>query len=178
MKITIAKKRGNQHTLRCIETDDLAGMIREAKYEKEVVRLRSDYVMLNHLRKINEGIKLPPPEDVANIPSLFFSAEYKNTEGNVVTEGYNPLFLVEINSLNSYQEVEMLRAMAAELPQTMMAFMGASGRSLKILCSARCAKVYEELSTDEMLMLIRTAYDKASKYYAAQLDTSIDIKIT
>ena len=42
MKITIAKKRGNQHTLRCIETDDLVEMIREAKYEKEVVRLRSD----------------------------------------------------------------------------------------------------------------------------------------
>lgn len=177
MKITIAKKRGNQHTLRCIETDDLVGMIREAKYEKEVVRLRSDYVMLNHIRKTNEGIKLSPPEDVANIPSLFFSAEYKNLEGNVVTEGYNPLFLVEVNGLNGYQEVEVLRAMAAELPQTMMAFMGASGRSLKIVCSARCAKDDEELTSDEKLRMIQRAYDKASKYYAAQLDMPVDIKI-
>lgn len=177
MKITIAKKKGNQHTLRCIDTGDLAEMIREAKYEKEVVRLRSDYVILNHIRKTNEGIKLPPPEDVVNIPSLFFSAEYKNLEGNVVTESYNPLFLIEINDLTGYQEVEELRAMAAELPQTMIAFMGASGRSLKIVCSARCAKDYDEMSADEMLLLIQAAYDKASKYYAAQLDIPIDIKI-
>ena len=47
---------------------------------------------------------------------------------------YNGLIVLEANNLADYDEAIKIRNTAARLPQTMMAFLGASGRSVKIVC--------------------------------------------
>ena len=178
MKITVGKKKGSQTTLRCIELIELVEMIRTARYAEEVTNLRRDYIILSKSRMMKRnGEQISRPLDVEAIPSVCFSAEYRNHEGTVEMTAANPLFLVEVNNLAGYQEAEYLRDLATQLPHTMIAFMGASGRSVKIVCSARSQKPSEEMTPEEILTLMKSAYAIASKYYATQFETNIDIRI-
>lgn len=178
MKITVGKKKGSQTTLRCMELIEVVEMIRTARYAEEVTRLRRDYIILskNRMMKRN-GEQISRPLDVEAIPSVCFSAEYRHHDGALEMMAANPLFLVEVNNLAGYQEAEYLRDLATQLPHTVMTFMGASGRSVKIVCCARSQKPSEEMTPDEILTLLKSAYVIASKYYATQFDTNIDIRI-
>lgn len=177
MRITLGKKKGDQTTLTTMDLDTLAEAIRTAKYQKEITRLRVNYIVLRRSSTVKRnGEQISRPFDVKNIPSICFAAEYRNHGGAVERLSVNPLFLVEVNHLAGYEEAEYLRDLAAELPHTLMAFMGASGRSVKILCQARCHKSAGQMSPDETLALIQEAYITAAKYYATQFDTHVDLR--
>jgi hypothetical protein len=178
MKVTIGKKKGSQTTLRCMELIELVEMIRTARYAEEVTRLRRDYIILSKIRMMKRnGEQISRPLDVEAIPSVCFSAEYRNHKGAMEMMAANTMFLVEVNNLVGYQEAEYLRDLAAQLPHTMLAFMGASGRSVKIVCRARSQKPSAEMTPDEIQTLLRSAYAIASKYFATQFETNIDIRI-
>ena len=51
-----------------------------------------------------------------------------------MTRGYTGLVLLEVNNLTGYDEAEAVRRGAGEMPQTLMAFVGADGMSVKIVC--------------------------------------------
>jgi hypothetical protein len=177
MKITIRKTKGNQSSLTCADIDEVAGMIQNATYADAAMTLRTLYPVLVKDRIKNRRLGISAPDAVTAIPSLCFAGEYRNRGGEAVLGKANPLFLIEINNLAGYEEVEYLRSIAAQLPFTLMTFMGASGRSLKIVCRARCAKRDDQLTSSETLALVQSAYSKASKYYSAELGTSVDIRV-
>jgi hypothetical protein len=175
--VTIGKTKQKRKTLRCIEICELVSIIKNAQYEKEVTALRNFYPVLVNDKIRNRQFKIDPPDVVNNIPSICFAAEYRKRDGKTVIQKANPLFLIEINNLVGYAEVEYLRLEASQLPFTLLAFMGASGRSLKIVCRARYKQDDEDLSDDEMLALQQSAYARAAKYYSAELGTTVDMKV-
>lgn len=177
MKVTISKRKSASapRTLSNPDIEELVGIIRESKYAEQVVSLRSLYPILVRDRLIHRNVKLTP-EAVKALPSVCFSGIYRHKNGQMEMTGMNPLFVISVSQLESYQEVEYLRELAAQLPYTYLTFMGATGRSLKIVCQARCVKKTDELTPAEMQKLLNEAYSDAARYYAAQLKTAVDIR--
>ena len=68
------------------------------------------------------------------LPRLCFAAEIDKYRKEHRVLNYNGLIVLEANNLADYDEAIKIRNIAARLPQTMMAFLGASGRSVKIVC--------------------------------------------
>lgn len=48
--------------------------------------------------------------------------------------GYNGLVVIEVNALPSYEKAVEVRDQAKKMPETLMTFLGASGKSVKIVC--------------------------------------------
>src|SRR5574344_1898256 len=107
--VTIGKTKQKRKTLRCIEICELVSIIKNAQYEKEVTALRNFYPVLVNDKIRNRQFKIDPPDVVNNIPSICFAAEYRKRDGKTVIQKANPLFLIEINNLVGYAEVEYLR---------------------------------------------------------------------
>jgi hypothetical protein len=175
MKVTIRKDRRTPSTFKSIEISELVASIRDSEYAREVTELREIYPFLISNR-YPQGTKSQLIA-VKGIPSIGFTGEYRKNGDDVQLFRTNPLFIVQINHLMGYQEAEYLRSIAAQLPYTFITFMGASGRSVKIVCKARCSIPADQLAGDDLLKLIRLAYADAAKYYAAQLATTVDIRI-
>jgi hypothetical protein len=176
VKVTISKKRtSTSRTLTSVDIEELVSAIRESKYAEEVVNLRSLYPVLVRDRLVYKDLT-SKPDAVDAVPSVCFSGVFRHKNGQQEMTAMNPLFVVSVNHLASYQEVEYLRELASQLPYTYLSFMGATGRSLKIVCQARCDKSTADLTPDEMQKLLSEAYCHASKYYSAQLKTSVDIR--
>ena len=47
---------------------------------------------------------------------------------------YNGLVVLEVNNLQTYEKAVEVRELAKKLPETLMCFLGGSGRSVKIVC--------------------------------------------
>ena len=70
---------------------------------------------------------------IDKIPRIYPVAEFRRTkDGNWKFKQYNGIVLVEVNNLSGLAEAEYVKSKAALLPQTFVALVGASGRSVKI----------------------------------------------
>lgn len=67
------------------------------------------------------------------IPRIYPVAEYRRTaDGSWNFKRYNGIVLVEVNRLSGRAEAEFVKSKAALLPQTFLAIVGSSGKSVKI----------------------------------------------
>ncbi len=90
---------------------------------------------------------------------------------------YNGLIVLEANNLADYDEAIKIRNMAARLPQTMMAFLGASGRSVKIVCRGELLPDNGgglAIDPADIERFHLALYKTARKAYNAQLDITFD----
>ena len=70
---------------------------------------------------------------IDKIPRIYPVAEFRRTkDGSWKFKQYNGIVLVEVNNLSGLAEAEYVKSKAALLPQTFVALVGASGRSVKI----------------------------------------------
>lgn len=175
MKFTLTRRKSDQRILKCVEQEELVRIIRDMDFADEVSSFRNISPTLSNIKIINSAPVCLINDD--NLPSIAFSAEYFNLKRQTITRKANPIFMIEINNLASCKEVDYLRKLAGQLPQTRMAFVGADGRSIKIVCGAKCDKDIESMTSADVEKLIQKGYSMAVKYYQAQLGTSIDIKI-
>ena len=81
-----------------------------------------------------------------------------------------------MNNLSSYEEAVAVRRGAALMPQTLMAFVGASGLSVKIVCRGALLGGGDNLPEgDEAVSHFHlNLYEKARLAYNAQLGVTID----
>ena len=63
------------------------------------------------------------------LPVLAFGSTFKKNGDGIQLRRYNGYVLLEVNGLESQSEAEAVRREAAALPQTLLAFVGLSGRS-------------------------------------------------
>ena len=66
------------------------------------------------------------------LPRVIPAAAFGRVNGVKRMKTYNGIVELTIGPLAGKTEVEIVKQKAAELPQTMLAFMGASGKSVKI----------------------------------------------
>ena len=133
MKISLLKIARKKEVIKRIELEELAEMIRKNPEENKVFNLRLNYQFYKAQRMGDGQITLDDQHTV-NLPRILFAAECMNYKEMAKGLRYNGLVVVEVNGLKTYEEAVLIRNRAARLEETVMAFLGASGKSVKIVC--------------------------------------------
>ena len=125
MKITIIRKTNATETWSVCTTETFFEKVKRETKEKYVSQLRSQ---LPALQGSNKHFIL-----LDKIPRIYPVAEFhRMPDGSWDLKQYNGIVLVEVNRLSGWAEAEFVKSKAALLPQTFAAFVGASGKSVKI----------------------------------------------
>ena len=178
MKITVLKLKGTKETMTRVELEQVVKDIACGEYVGEVHRLRELYPLV-HPKKDGVGRMMSNYKLRLTLPLLCFAVEQQQQKGERRQLAYNGLMVLEANNLADYDEALKIRDAAARLPQTLLAFLGASGRSVKIVCRGELfpdSKQKEPLPTSEedIRRFHLNLYKTARKAYNAQLDLTLD----
>ena len=176
MKITVFKRKGPKETVVRESLADIAEAIRNGKHIDEVHHLRQ-YYHLMHPRRTEDGRMDTNFDFKMTLPRLCFSAEIDKYRKEFRILNYNGLIVLEANNLADYDEAIRIRNEAARLPQTMMVFLGASGRSVKIVCRGELLPDNGgglPTTKEEIKKFHHQLYRTARKAYNAQLDITLD----
>ena len=178
-QVTIIKPYRKTETLRLTELTDVLNLIRNGEYHDVVGQLRSAYPLLDLERKA-DGQMSGASLFLDKLPRVCFASEIENRNKQRVTLGYTGLVLLEVNNLTGYDEASAIRRGAGEMPQTVMAFVGASGRSVKIVCRG---ELFPSEKSDGMKvpfeegaveLFHENLYERARLAYNAQLGVTIE----
>ena len=134
MKISLLKISRKKEVIKRIELSELAEMIRENPEKDRVFNLRLNYQFYKPQRMSDGQITLDDKKHTVNLPRLLFAVECMNYKEMQKGLKYNGLVVVEVNGLKTYEEAVAIRNQAARMDETVMAFLGASGMSVKIVC--------------------------------------------
>ena len=179
--VTLLKKYGNKTSALHISMEELVEMIRGQKYGQELQAYREVWPLKKASRMDDErlGIELCV-EEPKSVPRVCVAAEWQKREGKMTRGAYNGLVMLEVNNLKDTDEAIGLRFFAGRQPQTLLAFVGAEGRSVVIICRAElypdCRREGNALPTeDEQIRRFHyNAYAAAQKFYTAQLELTVE----
>lgn len=166
MKITQIKGKGK--SLKNIELSVVMDAMKVGEYSRAVNEFRA---LLSMSISGNSNIH------ATNIPVIVFPALFRKGENGIEFQSYNGLALVEVNNLAGGEEAAKIKALAAVAPQTLAAFVGLSGKSVKILVPFVLPDGSLPQNKELAELFHATAYRKAVAYYQAQLQCDIEIKI-
>ena len=133
MKITIIKNKKTKEIVTRHELDDVALYIQKGWREKSVRNLREVYHLMVSQRQ-DDGQILTNWKGGIQLERICFAQDYDNYGGQRRVLGYNGLVVIEVNALPSYEKAVEVRDQAKKMPETLMTFLGASGKSVKIVC--------------------------------------------
>ena len=133
MKLTLLKKDGRKEVINRVELADLAAAIKDGRMMQAVRKMREVYHLMNPHR-LADGQVSTQWEGGIRLPRICFAADYQNRKGEWRMIGYNGLVVLEVNDLQTYEKAVEIRELAKKLPETMLCFLGGSGRSVKIVC--------------------------------------------
>ena len=133
MNVTLLKKAGKKEVINRVRLDGLADAIKTGLIEREVKHYRELYHLMNPHR-LPDGQVSVQWEGGVKLPRICFAADYMNRKGQWQMMGYNGLVVLEVNDLTTYEKAVEIRELAKKLPETMLCFLGGSGRSVKIVC--------------------------------------------
>ena len=178
MKITLLKQYRKKETITRIDIEQAAGIIGECLLENSVRSLREIYHLIR-TKRLDDGKVQTNFKGGIQLPRVCFSAEMINRNGERQMVKYNGLVVVEINGLGTYEEAVRLREQAKRLPHTLMTFLGASGKSVKIVCRGELLKTESQghhLPSDEaeIRQFHLNLYRMARMSYSSQLQTDIE----
>ncbi len=169
MKISFLKLSRKKEVIKRIELSEVAEMIRENPEKDMVFKLRLNYQFYKPQRMPDGQITLDDQKHTVNLPRLLFAVEGMN-----------------------YKEI---RNQAARMDETVMAFLGASGKSVKIVCRGemfRKADMSADQTTppdgtpptqegkilptreDEMRQFHKNLYETARRAYQNQFGLDIE----
>lgn len=132
-KVTILKNYRNTETLRQLELSDVVRSIQTCQYHQEVETLR-DRSFIAELSHQDDETIADTSAIAIKVPRVCFATEMENRKGQRIDKGYTGMVLLEVNNLASYDEAVAVRQGAGLMPQTLLAFVGVSGLSVKIVC--------------------------------------------
>jgi len=187
-KITIIKNYRGKDTLRLTELQEVVDIIRQGEFKEQVREFRKVYPLASFLQRNNDGSLSGDTGWVRNLPRICFALEQENRMGERVTKGYTGLVLLEVNNLTGRDEANAVRRGAAEMPQTLMAFVGVDGQSVKIVCRGELfpkawgqhsdtgAQEPERLPTslEAVALFHENLYERARMIYNGQLGVTIE----
>ena len=133
-KITFIKNYRRRETLRLMEVQEVANLICSEEYAQAVREFRREWPTMVYKSVDAFGTIQGYADWPKDLPRICFALEQENRNHELVTKGYTGLVLLEVNNLTSYDEAAAVRRGAGEMPQTLMAFVGADGQSVKIVC--------------------------------------------
>jgi len=144
MKVTIIRKRGKNETITRHPVEDIALFIQKGWRKHTVTQLREMYNLILKERQ-PDGQILTNWAGGIKLERLCFAQEFDKYRNEHRILGYNGLVVVEVNNLPTYEKAVEVRDQAKKMPETLMCFLGASGKSVKIVCRG---ELYPEMKTD------------------------------
>lgn len=174
MKVTILKISRRKEVINREELTNVAMAIREGSVAKDVKRIRQVYHLMRTERQEDGQVLTDFSTDI-NLPRICFAAEYAHKNHERLMVNYNGLVVLELNGLDSYEQAVTFRNQASKMPETLMAFLGGSGKSVKIVCRG---ELYEKGSLpkeeEEIRQFHRNLYETARRAYQNQFQMNIE----
>ena len=195
MKISLLKLSRKKEVIKRIELSEIAEMIRENPEKDRVFKLRLNYQFYKPQRMPDGQITLDDQKHTVNLPRLLFAVEGMNYKEMQKGLKYNGLVVVEVNGLKTYEEAVNIRNQAARMDETVMAFLGASGMSVKIVCRGEMFRIADTMADqttppdgtpptqegkilptreDEMRQFHKNLYETARRAYQNQFGLDIE----
>ena len=175
-RTTLIKNYRNKETLRLVELQEVADFIRNGAFKEQVSEFRSVFPLMTFADRNDEGTLTGYVNWPKNLPRICFALEQEHRNGERITRGYTGLVLLEVNNLASHDEADAVRKGAAEMPQTLMAFVGADGQSVKIVCRGELFPGGSRLpeSDAEIALFHENLYERARLIYNGQLGVTVE----
>ena len=133
MNITLLKKSGTKEVINHLTLDGLVAAIKEGEVQTAVKKFREVYHLMK-VERLDDGQVTTNWEGGVRMPRICFAADYQKRKEQWLMKHYNGLVVLEVNNLPTYEKAVEIRGLAKKLPETLMCFLGASGRSVKIVC--------------------------------------------
>ena len=133
MNVTLLKRTGNKEVINRVDLKELASAIKNGAIGTAIWQTREMYHLMNPHRLPDGQISVQWKGGL-KLPRICFVADYQTRKGDWRMLAYNGLVVLEVNDLPTYEKAVEIRELAKKLPETLMCFLGASGRSVKIVC--------------------------------------------
>ena len=176
MKITILKRSRNKEVINRFLLEEVVEIIKDGHLAQGVRNLREVYHLLQ-TQRLEDGQIATNWVGGIKLPRVCFAADYEHKNQQRRMIAYNGLVVVELNDLASYEKAVELRDQTKRLPQTLMAFLGASGKSVKIVCRGELYPDLVEkgvkLEGADLLQFHLNLYDTALQAYKTQFGIDI-----
>lgn len=164
MKVTQYKTNGK--AVKNLPLDELMDQMRREQKQFPVRAFREELYYRFRDTKCRFAEKLPV---------IVFSSTFRRVKKQVVMKNYNGIILLEVKNLTSTAEAGLLRKKAGEVLQTLAAFVGSGGHSLKVLVRFVLPDGSLPQSRDLADYFHAAAYRKAAVYYAGCLNREISL---
>ena len=165
MKVT--RFSGDGKTQKSVELSELIESMKTDGKGSPVSRLR---------QQIKESIRGIRCDSADKLPVITFATTFRNHNEQIRFSGYNGLILLEVNRLMNNDEARRVRDLASESLQTMVAFIGSGGRSVKIVVPFTLPDGSLPQNEKQAELFHAHAYRRAAAYYKEQLQKHVEIK--
>jgi hypothetical protein len=172
-KVTIVKNTRNAETLRVSDLSEVILFIQECKYAKAIDMVRGISLHTDFTRR-DDGSVDGASNITDKVPRICFASEMENRNHQRIHKSYTGLVLLEVNNLTSYDEAVAIRQGAGLMPQTLLAFVGASGRSVKMVCRGELFAGGLPEDEHDVKKFHLNLYEKARVAYNMQLGVTIE----
>ena len=181
MKVTIIRDKGEREVVNREELISVAGLIQKGWREKSVLHLRELYHLIT-VERLEDGRVKTNLKGGIQLERICFASEFDNYRGERRQLGYNGLVVIEKNGLETYEQAVEIRNKVSRMPQTVMAFLGASGKSVKIVVrgelfgDSKVPATTEHLPTEEadIDQFHHNIYETARQAYQSQFGLEIE----
>jgi len=173
MKVTVLKKKGKKEVINRFELNDLAAAIKSGQMMHTVKHTREIYHLMNPHR-LADGQVSTQWEGGVKLPRICFAADYQTQKGKWRMIDYNGLVVLEVNDLQTYEKAVEVRELAKKLPETMLCFLGGSGRSVKIVCQGELYGGGLPKEEEQIRQFHLNIYNTARSAYQNQFNFDIE----
>lgn len=168
MKITQYRNDGKVQTQRTMSIEAALAAMRTEIKSRPVSTMRESLLFSSPSGTDNECIR--------KVPLMAFGGVFRRIKNQQEMTTYNGVVMLEVNKLADMKEAVKVRDLAAKLPQTLLTFVGASGKSTKILIPFTLPDGTLPQTSQQIEMFHAQAYRDAVKWYQPQLKREIELK--
>ncbi len=175
MKVSVFKNFLNGERITTCSVEDVARIIRRGDYAAAIsdYRCAAPPMLAANINGdiVNKSVRMADN----SIPRLCFAAEFRRMNGSRQLLRRNALVLLEIDGLADYATAVNMRNAAARQPYTLMAFVGANGCSVEIVCRISQMDGSVPVDDDSFHRLMSEGYKRLHYVYSSQLGVNIPL---
>lgn len=159
MKLTIIRTEKNQKKRLSTRTlENFIERIQIDNAEEEVTRMRRDLIYYHEDDRVAERLKA--------VPRIYPAAEMtKDADDTIRFKQMNGVVLLSVGNLQGSDELQLVKKTAQMMPTTLAAFIGISGRSVKILVHVQPMDTALPVDEASANRLYQDAYALAARIY-------------
>ena len=173
MKVTLLKKDGKKEVINRVDLADMAAAIKDGMIQVAVKRMREVYHLMT-IHRLEDGRIATDWRGGIQLPRVCFTADYRNQKGEWQMMAYNGLVVLEVNDLPTYEKAVEIRELAKKLPETVLCFLGGSGKSVKIVCRGELFGGGLPTKEEDIRQFHLNLYNTARRAYQNQFGFDIE----